>query len=149
MTHDASIRRRGALLGGASLTMAALLAFVAPVTAQTPVRQVEYSIWGDSSELANQIKLVDTFNAAHPDINVKVTVSDWDAYWDKLQTGLAGGDAPDIFAMDGPLFPDYQSRGVLLDLAPYIARDGFDLTTLADAGGGPLHDTRRPVRSAA
>ncbi len=79
MIHDASIRRRGALLGGASLTMATLLALVAPVTAQTPVRQVEYSIWGDSSELANQIKLVDTFNAAHPDINVKVTVSDWDA----------------------------------------------------------------------
>ena len=36
--------------------------------------------------------------------------------------------------MDGPLFPDYQSRGVLLDLAPYIERDGFDLTALADAG---------------
>ena len=72
--------------------------------------------------------------AAHPDIHVDVTLSDWDTYWDKLQTGLAGGDAPDVFAMDGPLYPDYQSRGVLLDLAPYIARDGFDLTALADAG---------------
>ena len=32
-------------------------------------------------------------------------MSDWDAYWDKLQTGLAGGAAPDVFAMDGPLVP--------------------------------------------
>jgi multiple sugar transport system substrate-binding protein len=34
--------------------------------------------------------------------------------------------------MDGPLFPDYQSRGVLAELTPYIARDGYDLATLAD-----------------
>ena len=34
--------------------------------------------------------------------------------------GIAGGDAPDVFAMDGPLFPDYQTRDVLLDLKPYI-----------------------------
>jgi multiple sugar transport system substrate-binding protein len=63
-----------------------------------------------------------------------VSVSDWDAYWDKLQTGIAGGAAPDVFAMDGPLFPDYQSRDVLLDLKPFIDRDGYDLTQLADQG---------------
>ena len=59
-------------------------------------------------------------------------MSDWEPYWDKLQTSLAGGDAPDVFAMDGPLFPDYQSRDVLLDLKPFIDRDGYDLTQLAD-----------------
>jgi multiple sugar transport system substrate-binding protein len=36
--------------------------------------------------------------------------------------------------MDGPLFPDYQSRDVLLDLKPFIDRDGYDLTQLADQG---------------
>jgi multiple sugar transport system substrate-binding protein len=134
MHHQPSTRRRGALLMGGLVSAAALLAAVVPATAQSPTREIEYSIWGDPAELTSQIALVDGFMAAHPDIHVKVTVSDWDAYWDKLQTGLAGGDAPDVFAMDGPLFPDYQSRGVLLDLAPYIARDGFDLTALADAG---------------
>ena len=53
-------------------------------------------------------------------------------YWDKLQTSIAGGDAPDVFAMDGPLFPDYQTRDVLLDLKPFIDRDGYDLGQLAD-----------------
>ncbi len=55
--------------------------------------------------------------------------SDWDPYWDKLQTGIAGGAAPDVFAMDGPLFPDYQTRDVLLDLKPFIDRDGYDLAS--------------------
>ena len=34
--------------------------------------------------------------------------------------------------MDGPLFPDYQTRDVLLDLKPFIDRDGYDLSQLAD-----------------
>jgi multiple sugar transport system substrate-binding protein len=49
---------------------------------------------------------------------------------------LAGGAAPDVFAMDGPLAPDYQGRDVLLDLQPLIERDGYDLGQLADQGVG-------------
>jgi multiple sugar transport system substrate-binding protein len=37
-----------------------------------------------------------------------------------------------VFLMDGPLFPDYQTRDQLLDLAPLIERDGFDTGQLAD-----------------
>ncbi len=127
--------RTGVLAGSAVLVGASLLATAAPAIAQEgPSGKITYAIWGDPAELANQIALVEAFEAEFPDIDVEVTVSDWDAYWTALQTSIAGGDAPDVFAMDGPLFPDYQSRGVLLDLAPYIERDGFDLTALADAG---------------
>jgi len=95
-----------------------------------PEATIEYSIWGDPTELKNQQAIVDAFHAAEPKITVKVTVSDWDTYWAKLQTGLAGGAAPDVFAMDGPLFPDYAGRGVLLDLTPYIQQEGYPLDSL-------------------
>ncbi len=97
-----------------------------------PAATISYAIWGDTTELANQQKIVDAFMAKNPSIKVKVTVADWDTYWDKLQTSLAGGNAPDVFLMDGPLFPDYQTRDQLLDLSPLIARDGFDTSALAD-----------------
>ena len=97
-----------------------------------PEATITYSIWGDPQEIKNQQAIVDAFHATTPKITVKVTVSDWEPYWDKLQTSIAGGDAPDVFAMDGPLFPDYQSRDVLLDLKPFIDRDGYDLGQLAD-----------------
>ena len=97
-----------------------------------PAATITYSIWGDPQEIKNQQAIVDAFHVAVPKVTVKVTVSDWDPYWDKLQTSIAGGDAPDVFAMDGPLFPDYQSRGVLLDLKPFIDRDGYNLGQLAD-----------------
>jgi multiple sugar transport system substrate-binding protein len=97
-----------------------------------PEATITYSIWGDPAELKNQQAIVDAFHEANPKITVKVTVSDWEPYWDKLQTAIVGGDAPDVFAMDGPLFPDYQTRDVLLDLKPFIDRDGYDLSQLAD-----------------
>jgi multiple sugar transport system substrate-binding protein len=97
-----------------------------------PQATIEYAIWGDPTELKNQQAIVDAFHAAEPKITVKVTVSDWDTYWDKLQTGLAGGAAPDVFAMDGPLFPDYAGRDVLLDLTPKIQAEGYQLTALDD-----------------
>ena len=97
-----------------------------------PEATISYSIWGDPQEIKTQQAIVDAFHVANPKITVKVTVSDWEPYWDKLQTSIAGGDAPDVFAMDGPLFPDYQTRDVLLDLKPFIDRDGYDLGQLAD-----------------
>jgi multiple sugar transport system substrate-binding protein len=111
--------------GGASAT---------PVAYSGPPVTIEYSIWGDPQEITSQKKIADAFKKVEPNITVNVTVSDWDAYWDKLQAGLAGGAAPDVFAMDGPLFPDYQSRDQLLDLKPYVDKEGYDLTQLADQG---------------
>ncbi len=58
--------------------------------------------------------------SANPDITVKVDVSDWDSYWTKLNTLIAGGTPPDVFAMDAPLYLDWQSRGALLNLQSYI-----------------------------
>jgi multiple sugar transport system substrate-binding protein len=97
-----------------------------------PAATISYAIWGDTTELANQQKIVDAFTAMNPTIKVNVTVADWDTYWPKLLTSMAGGNAPDVFLMDGPLFPDYQTRDQLLDLTPLIARDGFDVNQLAD-----------------
>src|SRR3954469_22876912 len=99
-----------------------------------PPVTIKYSIWGDPQEITNQKAIADAFHAANPAITVDVDVSDWEAYWTKLQTGLAGGAAPDVFAMDGPLFPDYHARDVLLDLKPYVDKDAYDLTQLADQG---------------
>lgn len=101
-----------------------------------PTASIEYSIWGDPAEIESQTKLVESFEAVNPTIDVKVSVADWDSYWEKLLTGLAGGAAPDVFAMDGPLAPDYQGRDVLLDLQPLIDRDAYDLSHLADQGVG-------------
>jgi multiple sugar transport system substrate-binding protein len=96
---------------------------------------ITFMAWGDPNELAVWQQIVDDFHAANPNITVNVEVSDWDSYWTKVKTMLAAGTPPDVFAMDAPLYLDYQTRGVLLNLQPYIDQtpgflDGFYPITL-------------------
>src|SRR5262245_2163726 len=80
--------------------------------------EIKYMMWGSPEELAVWQTIVDEFQASNPNIHVTVDVSDWESYWNKLQTLFAGGTPPDVFAMDAPLYLDWQSRGVLLNLQP-------------------------------
>ncbi len=97
----------------------------APQAAQGTT-EITFMMWGAPEELTVWQAVVDDFHAAHPDITVNVEVSDWDSYWAKVNTLIAGGTPPDVFAMDAPLFLDWQSRGALLNLQPYIdANPGF------------------------
>jgi multiple sugar transport system substrate-binding protein len=82
--------------------------------------QLSFMMWGDPAELTVWNQIVKDFEAANPTITVSVEVSDWDSYWTKLKTLLAAKTPPDMFAIDAPLYLDYQSKGVLLNLKPYL-----------------------------
>jgi multiple sugar transport system substrate-binding protein len=92
-------------------------------TAASQKADITMMMWGDPAELEVWNKIVEDFHAANSNINVKVDVSDWDSYWTKLKTLLSAGTPPDVFAMDAPLYLDYQSRGVLLNLQPYLDKN--------------------------
>jgi multiple sugar transport system substrate-binding protein len=85
--------------------------------------EITFSMWGEPEELAVWKQIVADFEAANPNITVNVEVSGWDDYWTKLKTQLAAGTPPDVFAMDAPLLLDYQGRGVLLNLQPYLDKN--------------------------
>ena len=102
-------------------------------TYRGPAATISYAIWGDATELANQQKIVDAFAATEPDDHGEGhRTPTGTPTGPSSRPSLAGGNAPDVFLMDGPLFPDYQARDQLLDLSPLIARDGFDTSQLAD-----------------
>jgi multiple sugar transport system substrate-binding protein len=82
--------------------------------------EITFMAWGSPEELAVWQQLADDFHTANPNITVKMDVSDWDSYWTKLDTLFAGSTPPDVFAMDAPLYLDWQSRDVLLNLQPYV-----------------------------
>jgi len=124
-----------AACGGSPVAPAAPAPTEPAPAAAAPV-EITYMMWGSPEELAVWEQIVADFEAANPGITVKVDVSDWDSYWSRLKTLYAGGTPPDVFAMDGPLYPDWQSRGVLLNLQPYIDKspellDGIYPATLS------------------
>ncbi len=105
----------------ASLLLAACGA--KPLAASTGPVTISMMMWGDPAELDVWNQIVADFHQAQPNITVKVEVSDWDSYWTKLKTMLSANTPPDVFAMDAPLYLDYQSRGVLLNLQPYLDKN--------------------------
>jgi multiple sugar transport system substrate-binding protein len=85
--------------------------------------ELSFMMWGEPAELTVWKQIVADFEAANKNISVTVEVSDWDSYWTKLKTLLAGQTPPDMFAIDAPLYLDYQSKGTLLNLTSYIDKN--------------------------
>src|SRR5512141_2678221 len=106
----------------ASLLLAACGGAKTPAASTGPV-EISMMMWGDPAELDVWNQIVADFHQANPNITVKVEVSDWDSYWTKLKTLLSAGTPPDVFAIDAPLYLDYQRRGVLLNLQPYLDKN--------------------------
>ncbi|MCB0104816.1 MAG: hypothetical protein KDE53_02885, partial [Caldilineaceae bacterium] len=61
--------------------------------------EIVYLAWSGPEALKVMETINDGFEEANPGLSVKVEVPP-DNYWDKLQTMVAGGVAPDMFRMD-------------------------------------------------
>ena len=59
---------------------------------------------------------VDSFEAANPNVKVEREQVPFDQYWDKLDTAVAGGNAPDVAAFGPSNLGKYIEAGVLLPL---------------------------------
>ena len=114
--------RVGALLAVAALALTACAGSsdepAAEATSSGPPQPVEirFSWWGSDTrhELTQQV--LDAFEEKYPYITVVPDYTDWNSYFDKLGTAVAGGDAPDVITQEERFLNDYASRGVLADL---------------------------------
>lgn len=60
--------------------------------------------------------LVKKYNESQDKVEVSMTISPWDVFFQKLLPSIASGDGPDLMAMDSAQLPSYASRGVLAPL---------------------------------
>lgn len=75
--------------------------------------------------------MVEKFEAANKEIKVDVELVPYNDYFTKLQTLMAGSQAPDVFELNYENFVSYAEKRALLNLDKYIAEDqNFDSKTL-------------------
>ncbi|WP_153464424.1 ABC transporter substrate-binding protein [Sediminibacillus terrae] len=75
--------------------------------------------------------IVTAFEEDNPNIKVNTELAAYDDYFTKLQTRLAGGNAPDVFELNYENFVQYASKGTLADLSGFIEEDeNFDPSQL-------------------
>lgn len=105
---------------------------------------LEYANWADYLEADLETRVLAGFERAHPGITVQQQSAGAGQaeYRERILTSMVGGRPPDVFLLDNIDVPAFANRGVLLDLAPYLARLGveparYDSTVLAIFRRGP------------
>lgn len=123
-SHPLQASKWSAILMLIPLLLLALSACGGPQTTGGKVN-LTYALW-DSNEQVGYQKSIDLFEKQHPNIQVTIQQADYDQYWQKLDTQLAAGAAPDVFWDDLTYFPHYVVQGQLMDVTSLIKQDKLD-----------------------
>jgi multiple sugar transport system substrate-binding protein len=106
-------------------------------SAQNSPVELRMMWWGSQVRHDATLKVIELFEKKHPNIKISAEYLGSDGYWDKLNTQIAGGNAPDLIQL-GNNYPDYVARNALLDIRPYLGKEinveHFDQATV-EAGG--------------
>jgi N,N'-diacetylchitobiose transport system substrate-binding protein len=98
----------------------------------------ELTVWlmRDSVSAAFQREFTAAFTEAHPDIDLKIQIQEWDGIGQKVTAALASNDAPDVIEVGNTQVAQYAQSGGLLDLTDKKADLGGDawLKGLAEPG---------------
>lgn len=126
---------------GAKASLVAVVAAIAAIVATTAGSAVSasstrssskghvtltYAMWDQDSKAAEQ-KVIAAFEKANPNISVKIELTPWDQYWQKLQAATTGGTTADVFWMETRNFPLYASSRILLPLSKLIASSKLNM----------------------
>ncbi|MFB2597366.1 sugar ABC transporter substrate-binding protein [Herbiconiux sp. P17] len=112
---------------------------------------ITYGVWAGTQTPAMK-EIAAAFTAENPNITVKVEERPWPEYWSTLQTGAAGGTAPDAFWMLAQQIQPYAAGDQLLDISDAIDAEGVDLAKypkavldLYDQGDGKIYGLPKDV----
>ncbi|NYE03341.1 multiple sugar transport system substrate-binding protein [Bacillus niacini] len=88
--------------------------------------EITYGVWGKAQVpvINDVIKL---FNEKHPNIKVKVELTPYGQYFQKLETAATGGAMPDVLWMNGPHIAQYAEGKVIIPLNDLIKKDNYSL----------------------
>lgn len=87
---------------------------------------ITYQSWGNEQKfVSEQHCVVDPFMEQQDRIEVEYSGLAWPQHWQRILTGIAGGDPPDVFRMEFWKAHAYYSRGVCQVLDAYFEAEGI------------------------
>ncbi|GAA3032448.1 ABC transporter substrate-binding protein [Streptosporangium longisporum] len=84
---------------------------------------IRFSWWGSDQRAKITNEAVRLFMKKNPGIKVVTSTAIYDAYFQKLATETAGGNAPDVMQMSDRHLREYAERNALLDVAPHAGKE--------------------------
>lgn len=110
---------------------------------------LRFAWWGNEKRAEATQQALRAFEAANPGITVIGESTEFSAYFDKLATGVAAGDAPDVFTLGGAYPAEYAGRGALLDLASVAGSLDLDALDQPARQNGQVRGTQYGVSTGA
>ncbi len=119
-----------------SLTLAACGGSAAPAPAQSAAEkpaasaaapsgqavEIRYGLWDSAQQPAYEACAAE-FTKQNPNITIKIEQNGWDDYWSGIQTGMVAGNAPDVFTNHLAKYPEFASKGQIINIQPLVDRD--------------------------
>jgi arabinogalactan oligomer/maltooligosaccharide transport system substrate-binding protein len=130
--------KRGIAAAVALVAVAAVTAASVAVAGTSSKKATTITFWQtyNTQETETLTGLIGKFEAAHPDINVKVSYVDFSSHDQKFTTAAQAGQAPDIMRADvAPDTASWAAQGLLADLTSLVsAKDKADYVKAALSG---------------
>ena len=99
-----------------------------PTAAESTGQKVTITWWHITTaenQKAVWQKLADEYMAAHPNVNIEITVLENEAFKTKLTTVMQSGEPPDIFqSWGGGVMNEYANAGLIQDITASLDADG-------------------------
>lgn len=96
--------------------------------ADAPEGEITFQLAGDPEEIVVYESLVESFEKANPDVQVKmVPIADKDDHLAKLTTSFSGGNPPDVFLVNFREYSQFVVRGALDPVGPHLEDIGISI----------------------
>lgn len=89
--------------------------------------------WGSQNRHERTIATLDLYSELYPELTITHEFAGWTDYWTKLTTMAAGRNLPDVIQQDYAYLTEWQSRGLIQPLDPYIEAGLLDFSNVAEA----------------
>ncbi len=107
--------------------------FYAPTLLRQTTIELNHWSWLVASDGEVWGQMIEAFNAAHTDIQIKMDVINPDDINTKILAGVAAGQAPDFGWGTGGLRSQWVADGVVVPMDDLIAKSGLDLTDFTES----------------
>lgn len=88
--------------------------------------------WGNQVRNDGTVAALNLYSEQNPGIKFETEFTDWTGYWDKMATQAAAGSLPDIIQQDYKYYVQYQSKGQLASMNPFIDSGVLDISDASE-----------------
>lgn len=89
--------------------------------------------WGNQVRNDGTVAALNLYTEQNPNVKFETEFTDWTGYWDKMATQAAAGSLPDIIQQDYKYYVQYQSKGQLASMNPYVDSGVLDLSDCSES----------------